>query len=414
MTADSPGADLVSRQYERWRYPPPIRDLTTWTVTNWEWFDPVHAHRVLWPDREYRPDLDILIAGCGTNQAAVFAFNNPAAKVVAVDVSQPSLDHQQHLKDKHDLRNLELRRLPIEELPTLGLDFDLVVSTGVLHHMADPLVGMKALARCLRPDGVAAIMLYGKYGRIGVELLESIFQDLDLRQDEASVQIVKDTVDALPEDHPVWSYLKRARDLQDDAALVDTFLHGRTRNYTVDECIGLVDSAGLVFQGWFHKTPYFPHEMFAAPSEFNTTANTLPEPRLWSVMERVQTRNACHFFMACRPERPKDSYTIDFSTDAFLSYIPLLRTRCSISGNEAVWAGGIRLPLNAAQLAFVQNIDGRRTIREIAERLVQQEPDQLRLADVERFGRALFRSLWRIDFLAMALTADSQGGSRNS
>ena len=124
--------------------------------------------------------------------------------------------------------------------------------------MADPLVGMKALAECLRPDGVAAIMLYGKYGRIGVELLESIFQDLDLRQDDASVQIVKDTVDALPEDHPVRSYLQRARDLQDDAALVDTFLHGRTRNYTVDECVELVDSAGLVFQGLVSQDTVLP------------------------------------------------------------------------------------------------------------------------------------------------------------
>jgi hypothetical protein len=32
---------------------------------------------VRWPDRDYRTDLDILIGGCGTNQA-VFAFNNPA------------------------------------------------------------------------------------------------------------------------------------------------------------------------------------------------------------------------------------------------------------------------------------------------------------------------------------------------
>jgi hypothetical protein len=71
--------DVVSRQYEQWRYPPPIDDLIAWTTTNWEWFDPTHAHRVLWPDRGYRPDLDILIGGCGTNQAAVFAFNNPAA-----------------------------------------------------------------------------------------------------------------------------------------------------------------------------------------------------------------------------------------------------------------------------------------------------------------------------------------------
>jgi SAM-dependent methyltransferase len=85
--------------------------------------DPVHAHRIYWPDREYTPELDILIAGCGANQAACFALTNPSAKVVAIDVSQPSLDHQQYLKDKHGLKNLELHLLPIEELSALGLDF---------------------------------------------------------------------------------------------------------------------------------------------------------------------------------------------------------------------------------------------------------------------------------------------------
>ncbi len=144
--SDNPRADVVSRQYERYRYPQPIQDLKAWLADNWQWFDPSHAHRILWPDREYQPDLDILIAGCGTNQAAVFAFTNPDAKVVAVDISQPSLDHHQYLKDKHGLDNLALHRLPIEELPTLGLDFDLIVSTGVLHHLADPLAGMNAVA----------------------------------------------------------------------------------------------------------------------------------------------------------------------------------------------------------------------------------------------------------------------------
>ena len=129
---DNPRADVVTRQYERYRYPQPIQDLEAWLANNWEWYDPSHAHRVLWPDREYKRDLDILIAGCGTNQASVFAFMNPDAKVVAVDISQPSLDHQQYLKDKHGLFNLELHLLPIEELPSLGLDFDLIVSTGVL------------------------------------------------------------------------------------------------------------------------------------------------------------------------------------------------------------------------------------------------------------------------------------------
>jgi SAM-dependent methyltransferase len=400
---DDSGADVVGRQYERWRYPPPIDDLEAWTASHWEWFDPVHAHRMLWPDREYKPDLDILIAGCGTNQAAVFAFMNRAAKVVAVDISQSSLDHQQYLKDKHGLRNLELRLLPIQELSSLGLDFDLVVSTGVLHHMADPLAGMKALAGCLRRDGVIAVMLYAKYGRIGVELLESVFRDLGLGDDDASVQIIKDTISALPPDHPVQSYLKIARDLQSDAALVDTFLPARTRDYTVDECIDLVTSAGLVFQGWFHKTPYYPHDLLAPASGFYPAVNALPERKLWSVMERVQTLNGCHFFMACRPERPKESYTIDFSTVESLDYVPLMRARCGLSGGEIFWPGA-RMALNPAQLPFVQHVDGRRTIRQIAESVAHSaDSPPASTADLEEFARKLFQSLWRLDFLAMAL-----------
>ena len=132
--------------------------------------------------------------GLRSNQAAVFAYTNRTAKIHAVDISQSSLNHQQYLKDKHGLQNLELHLLPIEELTTLGLDFDLIVSTGVLHHMADPLAGMKALAGCVRPDGVIGLMLYAKYGRTGVNLLQSVFRDLGLSQDERSVQMVKETI----------------------------------------------------------------------------------------------------------------------------------------------------------------------------------------------------------------------------
>ncbi|HEY3996244.1 MAG TPA: methyltransferase [Mycobacterium sp.] len=408
MTED-PRDDSVSGQYDRWEYPPPVADLQAWTKNHWDWFDPFWAHRVLWPNRAYRPDLDILIAGCGTFQASVFAFMNRGAKVVGIDVSRTALDHQQYLKDKHGLKNLELQLLPIEEVPALGRDFDLIVSSGVLHHMADPLSGLKALGECLRADGALAVMLYAKYGRIGVEILESVFRDLGLAQDEASVQLVKDAVLVLPDDHPVRGYLKRASDLLSDGAVVDTFLHSRQRSYTVAECLDLVSAAGLAFQGWFLKAPYYPHDLLAPVSGFQSVLSQLPDDKLWSVMERLHTPNATHFFLACRHERPKEDYTIDFSAPGALDYVPLLRTACLLRGDEILLPGS-KFKLNPAQLPLVQHIDGRRTIREIIECVARQgNVAQENRALLEDFAHTLFRALWRLDFLAMALNTTSPG-----
>jgi SAM-dependent methyltransferase len=404
--SDNPRADVVSRQYERYRYPQPVQDLEAWLADNWQWFDPSHAHRILWPDREYKSDLDILVAGCGTNQAAVFAFTNRDAKVVAVDVSQPSLDHHQYLKDKHGLNNLELHRLSIEELPTLGRDFDLIVSTGVLHHLADPQAGMNAVARCLRPDGVIAVMLYAKFGRFGIDMLQSVFRDLGLGQNESSIALVRQTLSLLPADHPVQPYLRVARELQFDEALVDTFLPGRERSHTVDDCIDLVTSAGLVFQGWFHKAPYYPNSL-APPNAVFSAVNALTEPTLWSVRERLHPVNACHFFMACRPERPKESYTVDFSRQDCLDYVPLMRMRCGLSGTE-IFRPGWRAALNSAQLPLVQHVDGKRTIRDIAASVHSGASSRGSVPRAEKFARKLFEALWRLDFVAMALNSDAQ------
>ena len=142
--------------------------------------------------------------------------------------------------------------------------------------------------------------------------------------------------------------------------------------------------------------------MFAPESELYAALNALPETKLWSVMDRLNTNNGCHFFIACRPDRPKQGYTIDFSTRDSLDYVPLMRFNCGISGTE-IFRPDWRMSLNAAQLAFVQYVDGRRTIREIAAAVAQsgQSPHSS-TADLEKFGRKLFQSLWRLDFLAMA------------
>ncbi|MGA0014425.1 MAG: class I SAM-dependent methyltransferase [Burkholderiaceae bacterium] len=398
----NPLSDVVAGQYERWVYPEPIQDLPAWLASNWQWFDPSHAHRLFWPDRDYRPNLDILIAGCGTNQAAVFAYTNPAARVVAIDVSAASLKHHHFLKEKYGLKNLELHRLPIEEVGSLGHDYDLMVSTGVLHHMADPDAGMRALAGCLRPEGVAAIMLYARYGRIGVEMLQGVFRDLQLAQDEPSLSVVKAGISALAQDHPLRSYLAVAPDLQFDAGLVDTFLHGRDRSYTVADCLDLVNGAGLVFQDWFLKSSYEP--VVVASDPFLTAIAALPEQERWAAMERINHRNACHFFTACRPERASETYRVDITSNRWLDAVPMFRYRCGLVG-ETIKRPGWSVTLSPEQFAIMRHVDGQRSTREILAMDTSASADASTRLERERFAESLFKMLVNRDFLTLALPA---------
>lgn len=127
---------------------------------------------------------------------------------------------------------------------------------------------------------------------------------------------------------------------------------------------------------------------------------------MWAAVERFNTVNACHFFMACRPDRPKESYAIDFSTPACLDYVPLMRMRCGLSGNE-IYRSDWRTTLNSAQLPFVQQVDGQRTIREIAATLHTEASSRGDAAEVEKFAIKLFQALWRLDFLTMVLNSGS-------
>lgn len=377
-------------------YPEPILDIGRWLIGNWQWFDPSHSHRVFWPDRDYRPDMDILVAGCGTNQAAVLAYTNPEARVVAIDVSGPSLEHHRYLKERYGMKNLHLHRLPIEEVGTLGQQFDLIVSTGVLHHLADPKVGMKSLSSCLKPDGVAAIMLYARYGRIGVEMMQGVFRDIGLRQNDTSLLMVREALSVLSADHPVQSYVGIAPDLRFDAGLVDTFLHGRDRSYTVDDCFDLVETAGLVFQDMFLKAPYQPP--LQTGSAFWHEVSLLPREKQWAVMERINFRNGCHFFTACRSTRPRERYEITFEPDAAVSYVPELRYRCALNGAQLSrydWS----FQLDLTQRAIAELVDGKRNIADIAATARTSSGTPVDMAAVTDF----FHRLWKLDFCTVKL-----------
>lgn len=66
------------------------------------------------------------------------------------------------------LRNIEYAQADILKLPAADRSFDRIEAVGVLHHMADPKAGWRALLSLLRPGGEMRIALYSEIARQAV------------------------------------------------------------------------------------------------------------------------------------------------------------------------------------------------------------------------------------------------------
>ncbi|TAM90130.1 MAG: methyltransferase domain-containing protein [Candidimonas sp.] len=387
----SSGACTVSVEQEHWNCPAPIEDLSGWLERHWEPFDPAHAQALLWPERPARSSLSILVAGCGPNQAAVLARTNPAARVVATDMSGPSLTHEQHLKEKYGLTNLKLRQMPIEEVGSLGETFDLLICTSVLSHLMDARPAVRALAGSTRPDGVIALRLPAHYARAGIVRLQSVFTRMGLKRDAASIALARSVLEAVATDHPVRSHPAFAKDLT-DAALADLFLHARTPDYTVSDCLSLAEGAGLEFQGWLCRAPYYPHDFFSGGTAGDQAIRRLPERTVWAIMEALDVANACHRFLVTPRMRPAAAYTVDFSGDGWPGYVPGLRRGCQLEGAR-LSRPGLSLDLRKSRALLMGRVDGKRSIAEIVSDVGAPSGQSV---------AAFFDALWKLDFLSIA------------
>ncbi|MBB5054435.1 2-polyprenyl-3-methyl-5-hydroxy-6-metoxy-1,4-benzoquinol methylase [Afipia massiliensis] len=121
------------------------------------------------PGAPYKPlgdrAPDVLVAGCGTGQHAIQrAQQLKSAKVLAIDLSLSSLSYAIRKTKELGLTNLHYAQADI-----LALDgdktFDVIDSSGVLHHLKEPLTGWRRLAGLLRPGGLMHIGLYSSTAR---------------------------------------------------------------------------------------------------------------------------------------------------------------------------------------------------------------------------------------------------------
>ncbi len=157
-------SEEVQNFYERMPYPAPLTNLDR----HLELYRNPERRRALSylikPTEKPLVEQKILVAGCGSSQAATIALREPNSQVIGIDISQTSLNYTRALQDKYDLKNLELYQLPIEQIQELEHTFDQIICTGVLHHLVDPDLGLRSLRDVLKPEGAMDLMVYAWRG----------------------------------------------------------------------------------------------------------------------------------------------------------------------------------------------------------------------------------------------------------
>jgi len=395
-------AEEVRDFYDHYPYPPPVDSLEKYQRL---WQDPQRRradYHLFWPTQSYREDQSLLIAGCGTSQAAKHALRWPAAKVTGIDCSATSVLRTEELKQKYNLKNLEVHWFPLERVGDLGISFDQIVCTGVLHHLANPDAGLRALRNVLKPDGAMHLMVYAPYGRAGIYMLQDFCRRIGIRATDPDICDLKGALSALPPGHPLESLLSQAPDFRHEAALADALLHPQDRAYSVPQLFDFLENAGLIFGRWVRQAPYSVYcgALAKIPQASQVARLSLAEQ--YAAIELFRGTMARHSVIVYRSENASAAQQFSSSGDAWLHFVPirmsdtisvqdrLPRGAAAVLINQTHTYTDLFLPITATEKRMFDAINGTCTIGDIVAKTLPPA-DRPRNLDV---ARNFFERLW--------------------
>jgi SAM-dependent methyltransferase len=399
--ADAMNHDVVQSFYERMPYPAPLTNLDGYLAS----FKSAERCRIrpllMFPSGAPDGRQSILVAGCGTSQAAKVALREPDADVVAIDISDASLRHLQALQQKYTLDNLEIRQLSLLDARSLDRAFDQIVCTGVLHHLPDPDAGLRCLRDVLKPYGAMQIMVYARYGRSGIYMMQEYCRRLGIGTSDGELADLADVLKQLPNDHPLGWMLHRFRDFTQPGAIADALLHPQDRAYTVPEVHSWLDRCGMTFGRWLEQAPYLPQCGAIAQTPHAARLRALPEAEQHAAVELFRGVMTHHEFVAYRDDRRLPAQPVRFSVEAWRSYIPVrlpwtkrIRERLP-AGTAAVLLNPVHkhtdlvLAIDALEDSLLSQIDGTRSLGDIVHERLGNNAVQRALQ--------FFRKLWEYD-----------------
>ena len=165
-----------------------------------------------------------------------------------IDLTQRSLNLAKELAQKHHIKHINFDKIDLLDFNTQKT-YDVILSTGVVVALEDPLLGLMNLTRCLNKDGYLLLWLYHSHGEfhrlLQRELIFSLMnnQNFDL---EEGVQIMKDLELKLSDKkYGSSSAQKNNKEISQIEINVDAYLHPIVNTYLFSEAFELLNQCGL-------------------------------------------------------------------------------------------------------------------------------------------------------------------------
>ncbi|MEG4488605.1 methyltransferase domain-containing protein [Microcoleus sp. D2_18a_B4] len=238
----------------------------------------------------------ILDAGCGTGyKSLVLAIANPGAKIVGIDLSEQSVKLAEQRLHYHGVANAEFYALKIEELPSLGLQFDYINADDVLYLLPDPVAGLQAMKSVLATDGIIRTNLHSSNGRAGVFRAQAAFKAMGLMNGcpgELEVEIVRETMEALQDKVGLKALTWNSDRVKDEGWIMVNYLFVGDKGFTIPEVFAMLRGADLEFISMVDWRRWELMDLFKYPDDLPPFwAMSLPET---SMEERLYLFDLLH------------------------------------------------------------------------------------------------------------------------
>jgi len=207
--------------------------------------------------------LDVLVAGCGTGQHSIeTARRFTGARVLAIDLSRTSLGYAVRKTAELGLTNIDYAQADILELGALGRSFDLIESSGVLHHLRDPWQGWRVLLSLLRPGGLMNVGLYSAPARDDVRAARAFITERGFGESADDIRQCRQELMEFDEGTPLRTVAKYT-DLFTTSECRDLLFHAQEHQMTIPEIkaflcennLSFIGFAGAVTQSYRQRFP---------------------------------------------------------------------------------------------------------------------------------------------------------------